>query len=79
MTLLDRTGLPAKILDAWFEKGDLSYHVEMLLPEENAKLEDAVASNHREHPPKFRGEKPEMGCVCFPVLDIVLLQEENCI
>jgi hypothetical protein len=50
----------------------------MLLPE-SAKLEDEVASNHREHPPKFRGEKPEMGWLCFSVLDIVLLEEENCI
>jgi hypothetical protein len=73
MTLFDRTGLPAKMFDAWFEKGDRSYHVVMLLPE-SAKLEGEVASNHREHPPKFSGEKPETGCACFPTDDIVLLR-----
>jgi hypothetical protein len=46
----DRTGDPPATFDAWFDRGDLSNHVVMLLPV-RAKLLLDVASNHREHPP----------------------------
>jgi hypothetical protein len=78
MLAFERTGDPPATFDAWFEKGDRSNHVVMFVPV-RAKLLLDVASNHREHPGKFRGEKPDTGCECFPVLDIVLLEEENCI
>jgi hypothetical protein len=73
IAVFDRTGDPPDTEVAWFERGDLSYQAVTLLPV-RAKLEVAVASNHREHPPKFSGEKPETGCACFPTDDIVLLR-----